>query len=196
MQCPHCNAPIDDDTVFCGNCGKQIKWMQAAEAATRYNVERGPPRRNLPYVPASYRTKQANTPLPPSRLQPRHGNFGRVALFATLILLLLVGASVGAIVLLKKNTPPVRASANGQVVFTDGQNSTGHTDALKMIIHGLQMSPSGFQYDAWLINEQDEQTVPLGTLLAKDGAFTLNFAGDGHHTNLLDAGNEIEITLA
>jgi hypothetical protein len=57
------------------------------------------------------------------------------------------------------------------------------------------MPPSGFQYDAWFVNEQVKQSVHLGTLVAKDGAFTLNFAGDGHHTNLLGVRNKIEITL-
>jgi Anti-sigma-K factor rskA len=217
MQCPNCHALIEENTAFCGNCGKQTIQVQVTGATARYktnppdnlltvissresrgrqnSVEESPPRGNLPYVPASDRPKQADSPLQPSRLQPRRGNFRRIALFAALILLLIVGASVGASVFLKKNSTPVGASANGQVVFIDGQNSTGYTDALKMMINGLQMPPSGFQYDAWFVNEQAEQSVPLGTLLAKDGAFTLNFAGDGHHTNLLGVGNKIEITL-
>lgn len=218
IQCSNCNATIDEEAAFCSDCGKQIRRPQVTGAAAaqykteplddsptlissretrerQKRVEGSPPRGNLSYVAASDRPEQADSPLLPSHPQPRRGNFGRIALFAALILLLLVGASVGASVFLKKNTPPVSASANGQVVFLDGQNSTGHTDALKMRINGLQMPPSGSQYDAWLVNEQAEQSVPLGTLLAKDGAFTLNFAGDGHHTNLLGTGNKIEITL-
>jgi hypothetical protein len=217
IQCSNCNATIDEETAFCSDCGKQIRRPQATGAAAaqykteplddlptlissrearerQRRVEGSPPRGNLPYVAAYDRPTQADSP-PPSHPQPRRNNFGRMALFAALILLLLVAASVGASVFLKKNTLSVRASVNGQVLFLDGQNSTGHTDALNMRITGLQLPPSGFQYDAWLVNEQAEQSVPLGTVLAKDGAFTLNFAGDGHHTNLLGTGNKIEITL-
>lgn len=189
MICSQCGATNPNDAAFCGNCGKQIKRLQAIGATARYKTE---PRDDLPTVRSGHESRNRQNSVEGG---PPRGNFRRVALFAVLILLLIVGASAGAIVFLKKNAPPARASANGQVVFIDGQNSTGHTDALKMMINGLQMPPSGFQYDAWFINEQAEQSVPLGTLLAKDSAFTLNFAGDGHHTNLLGAGNKIEITL-
>src|SRR5439155_14160473 len=127
-----------------------IKRLQAIGAIARYKTE---PRDDLPTVISSHESRDRQNSVEGG---PPRGNFRRVALFAVLILLLIVGASAGAIVFLKKNATPARASANGQVVFIDGSNSTGHTDTLKMMINSLQMPLSGFQYDAWFVNEQDE----------------------------------------
>src|SRR5215470_7133697 len=41
IQCPNCNAQLDDDAVFCGNCGKQVAPLQAKGATVRYNKEAG-----------------------------------------------------------------------------------------------------------------------------------------------------------
>src|SRR5207249_6039370 len=39
MQCPHCNATVDADTVFCGNCGKQIMPLQPGETVISYATQ-------------------------------------------------------------------------------------------------------------------------------------------------------------
>src|SRR5437764_14080420 len=41
MQCPQCNAQLDEDTIFCGNCGKQIAPLQAKGATVTYKGESG-----------------------------------------------------------------------------------------------------------------------------------------------------------
>ncbi len=41
MQCPHCNAQLEDDTVFCGNCGKQIAPFQAQGPTVTYKAGEG-----------------------------------------------------------------------------------------------------------------------------------------------------------
>src|SRR5437763_5813388 len=39
MKCPHCNAMVDDDTIFCGNCGKQIVPLQTGKTAISYATQ-------------------------------------------------------------------------------------------------------------------------------------------------------------
>src|SRR5581483_7047389 len=39
MKCPRCNAILDDDTAFCGNCGTQIAPLQAPGATVATSVE-------------------------------------------------------------------------------------------------------------------------------------------------------------
>ena len=247
MQCPHCKAPIDDDTVFCGNCGKQIMPLQRGETVISYatqangnpvgveGIETRPDER----PPAMYRPPSAmpiNSFAPPPAPQsqrrtpetdkPHHvdtpspqipsgapigrppgGNFRRIALIAALILVIIAGTTVGLTTLLKKNNTPVKnnntqgvvtAHASGQVAFTDSQNGTGHTDALKILITDLGAPPAGFKYDAWLVNSQSEQAIALGALVAKNGQFSVSYAGDGQNgqpgTNLLGAGDKLEIT--
>jgi hypothetical protein len=85
------------------------------------------------------------------------------------------------------------------VAFLDNQNgSPGHTDALKIAISGLSAPSSGSQYDAWLVNDANEQIMPLGTLVKNGQEFSLNYAGTPgrkHPVNLLSVGNKLEITL-
>jgi hypothetical protein len=122
---------------------------------------------------------------------------------AFILVLLAIGITAGTLALLRINAnntaskPPTPvaaapAGASGLVTFSDSQNGQGHSNALKIIINGLKPPASGSQYHAWLVNEQTEQTLPLGTLTAQGQAFTLDFKGDG--TNLLGAGDKIEIT--
>jgi len=59
---------------------------------------------------------------------------------------------------------------------------------------GLAAPPAGSQYDAWLIDTQNERLTALGTLtLDKNGTSSFKFA-DGNN-NLLSLGNKFEITL-
>ncbi len=254
MRCPHCNATVDGDTIFCGNCGKQIMPLQPGETVISYatqadgnpvgaeGIETRPAERPStmyrppsaapinsfapPSVPQSPQSPQSQRRAPATD-KPRHvdtppprtpsgapigrppgGNFRRIALIAALILVIVAGGTVGLISLLKNTNTPVKntntpgvvaAHASGQVAFIDNQNSTGHTDALKIGITGLGAPPTGSQYDAWLVNGQSEQAIALGTLVAKNGQFSVSYAGDSQNgkpgTNLLGAGDKLEITL-
>src|SRR5215471_3154339 len=118
MRCPQCNAQLDDGTIFCGNCGKQIFPYQAQGATVAYkagedeselptiltspqNPQRltpQPPVRN--YVPASNTPPIPSSPQPPS---PKRNN-GRIVLFAVLALLIVAAGALGVIALLKNNT--------------------------------------------------------------------------------------------
>jgi len=93
--------------------------------------------------------------------------------------------------------PAVTATTSGQVAFVDSPNSNpGQTNGLNIAINGLKAPPSGSQYLAWLINDQSEQIIPLGTLVASGQKFSLTYTGGTQQgtTNLIGLGNKIEIT--
>ena len=229
MQCPHCNANLEDDTIFCGNCGRQVAPLQARGATVAatgeeqrgkppYPLSRGAPgivdnQRAMPlgddsatiasqFTKAPAPPSQRETPQPiqlPGTRAPR--SRGRLLLFGALLVILLGGGTVFALALLQKNGTASNpgANASGQVLFFDGTNGTGSTDALKITINGLSAAASGFHYDAWLVNEAAEHSISLGTLTASGGSFSVNFAGNGSNgqpgKNLLSEGNVVEITL-
>ncbi len=127
------------------------------------------------------------------------GNRSRLILLILLVLVLIAAGSIGGVLLLKNAATP---AANGQVTFFDSQGGSsgagGDTDALTITINNLSAPPSGSQYNAWLINDQNEQIIALGTLVQRGQTFTLRYNGDstsGHKgTNLLGAGNKLEVT--
>lgn len=132
----------------------------------------------------------------------------RIALVIALILLVIAGVTIGASLIVKNNNTvtnlptttagnasgsSLAANANGTVSFIDQPGGTGHSDALKLAINGLQAPPSGSRYDAWLVNTSNNQSIALGTLTAEGQTYTLDYSGD--NTNLLGEGNQVEITL-
>jgi hypothetical protein len=226
MQCPRCNTILDDDTAFCGNCGAQIAPLQAQGATVAAPIDdegtlisrsnpfgnrqgAQPPviQRFTPpaasYVPASDTPAQHNAPPTPRRGgSPLASARGRVII--ALVLIVLVGGALGLFTVLKNNgsgpNTVLGTHATGQIAFSDSPNGIpGHTDALNLSIQNLETPPTGFQYDAWLVNDATEQIVTLGSLTANGQTFSLNYAGDAKNgqagTNLVGAGNKVEVTL-
>ncbi len=159
--------------------------------------------------------QQINTPPAFPQTSPRK-NGRRNILIIVLLVILVAGGTIATALILRNNnsvvgTNPgvtatttrqgVTATASGQVAFVDTPNSTpGKTNGLNIAINGLNAPPSGSQYMAWLINDQNEQIVPLGKLVANGQKFSLTFAGttggtQKGTTNLLGLGNKIEVTL-
>ena len=224
MQCPRCNARLDDDTVFCGNCGTQIAPFQATGATIASSpadeetmrvqtntvgnkqfvptAQRVSPRAEL-YTPSLDTPARDNAPHTPRRgRSPLASARGRVII--ALALIVLVGGALGLFAVLKNNSNGTNISlgthATGQIAFIDNaKGSAGHTDALTMSIQNLETPPAGFQYDAWLVNNATEQNIALGSLVANGSTFALNYSGDGSNgqagTNLIGAGDEVKITL-
>src|SRR6266581_1627223 len=204
MQCPQCNSPLDEDAIFCGNCGKQIAPLQARGATISVKETRQTNDGQFPRN-TSYGVQGTSIPAPdaPPNLgsnsitfhstpQPPRGNTRRLVLIVALILLLIAGGTIGIVSFLKGGSIPA-SNATGFVKFLDSPNSQGNTDALQININGLPTPSSGSRYNAWLVDEQSERIVSLGTLTASGQTFTLDHAGNG--TNLLRAGNKLEITL-
>lgn len=207
MQCPNCQATLEHDTIYCGNCGKQVAPLRARGATLDYSISEINNGRNAtqkqvtPHVTATFpapfvhrNAKNASSTLLSPSTRRRSRRPAR-ALLAVVLLILFAGGTVLAIALLK-NSPVTNAS--GQVVFFDGTNGSSGTDALRITANNLDTAPSGSHYDAWLVDEVAEHTTFLGSLTANGSTFTLNFAGNGSNgqpgTNLLSRGNVVEIT--
>ncbi|HXZ03800.1 MAG TPA: zinc-ribbon domain-containing protein, partial [Ktedonobacteraceae bacterium] len=181
MQCPQCNAQLEDDSVFCGNCGKQIAPLKARGAtvtskageseddfATVISTSQSyqPP---TPQTPIRNNALQQDTPhrgdTPTSHLSPppptRKSNTWRIAFIAVMVLLVIGVGTLGTIALLKKNTSvtntnsvntPLATNANGTVSFSDSQNGTGHSNVVTVNARGLTTPPNGSQYVAWIVD--------------------------------------------
>jgi hypothetical protein len=155
MRCPKCNAPLDEDTVFCGNCGTQIAPIYA-QGATISGEETARSRPNDGYGPVVSRygpvgqTFQA--PQPPSQYAPNplqqrvpsapplaptppppSGGRGnrRVIFLVSIVALLVVVVASGAFVLLTRNStktgPTGNPTANGGAGTASG--SVSFTDS-------------------------------------------------------------------
>ena len=211
MQCPKCQANLDNDTIFCGNCGQQVAPLQARGATMNYpDNERtaspgvSPPTFQSARPPLASTTSpvysHTDTP-PPTILTTRPGSRQRrrsgLLVGAVILLVLLAGGTVLTAGLLR-NHQASNSNASGQVTFFDGTNGTGGTDALRITTSDLSAPPAGSHYDAWLVDEVGEHTTFLGTLSTQGTAFTVNFKGNGNNgkpgTNLLSSGNVVEIT--
>ena len=217
MQCPHCNTQLDDGTIFCGNCGKQIMPLQARGATAAYKAggdESELPtiltspqssQRSAPQTPVRNYVPVSDTPPIPSSPQPpsRKSNNRRMVLYAVLALLVIAGGTLGVVALLKNNTSstsntpgntPLASNATGAVSFSDNSNSSGHSNVVTISANGLTAPAAGSQYDAWLVDTQSEHTIALGALTQnKDGTYSVK-SSDGTN-NLLGLGNKVEITL-
>src|SRR2546421_4312128 len=198
MQCPQCNSPLDENAVFCGNCGRQIAPLQARGATISVQETRQPNDGQFPRN-TSYGAQGTSMPAPnaPPNLgsnsitfqstpRPPRSNTRRLVLIVALILLVIAGGTIGVVSFLKSGSI-LASNATGFVKFLDSPNSQGNTDALQININGLPTPPSGSQYNAWLVDDQSEHIVSLGTLTANGQTFTLDHAGNG--TNLLRVGN-------
>lgn len=203
MRCPNCQAWLDEETIYCGNCGRQVAPLQARGAtasSTREGVHTGAPfvagvisQRTAPMAPP-----QKHTP-PPRGLSPTGHRWRRGLLISAALLLALLAGTLA--LLLVHQRPPdggVAANASGQVTFFDSPAGPGTTDALKIVVNGLGTPGPGSEYDAWLVNETGEHTTPLGALGARGNVFSLTFPSASHSgqpgANLLGNGNVVEIT--
>ncbi len=150
--------------------------------------------------------KQIDTPPAFPKTTPRN-NGRRVILIVALLVILVAGGTIATALILHNNNSPaggnsgVTATTSGQVAFIDSPNSTsGGTNGLKIAINGLNAPSSGSQYMAWLVNDQTEQILSLGTLVANGKQFSLTYNGTTGNTqpaatNLIGFGNKIEVTL-
>jgi len=186
VQIRELNRSNSGSTAFDGNHG------------TQGPVPQTPFPRDLPFLSESDPLSQPGGPRPSllRRLQRKHVQ--RNVLIVVLIFLLLAASSTIGIAFLTHQGGATELS--GQVIYFDSQNGPpGHTNALTILAHGLDAPPVGFQYAAWLINNENEETVPLGTLAMKQQTFVLTYSGVSSkgqvNTNLLAAGDKLEITL-
>ncbi len=212
MQCPRCNAPLEQGATFCGNCGAKIAPLQQGVTVgatiappqgvygpntipSGYNppgsVMQAPPQPDVHRDPTPTTTQ---TPalgfLPPSFQRP---NIVRLVIIIALVVVVIAAGTIGFLVLSKGGSGNTASAANGTVSFADSSTSAGHTDSLSITVNGLAAPSSGSHYYAWIVNDASEQITPLGQLTANGQQFTLNHTGNG--TNLLGLGNKLEVSL-
>ncbi len=135
----------------------------------------------------------------------KKSNTRNIAFLTIMLSLLFIGILAGAITLMQNaygtqqraTSSNSTSDATGTISFSDSQNGEGDTDSLKISASGLSTPPAGSHYAAWLLNEQTEHILPLGTLSVQTHqqagqTFAMSFMDQG--TNLLGAGNKVEIT--
>lgn len=117
----------------------------------------------------------------------------RNVFIATIFLLLVLLATVALVGLSRIHNAAVPSGVSGTAFFSDSLDGQGYSNTIEIEVNGLSAPPAGTYYRAWLMNEGDEQTFPLGTLVRKGGSFQLKFTGGG--TNQLGRGSRLEITM-
>ncbi|MEO8973412.1 MAG: serine/threonine-protein kinase [Ktedonobacteraceae bacterium] len=124
------------------------------------------------------------------RMQNRHRQ--RFILIASLVILLVLATStIGITLFSQKGNAMVNVS--GQVTFFSNQNDAGgQTNALTISIQHLAAPAAGNDYEAWIINAQNEEVTGLGKLMEKGLAWSLTY--QGLNINLLNVGSTLEIT--
>lgn len=117
----------------------------------------------------------------------------RTILIASLIgLLVIVSGTLGITLLAQKST--ATSNASGQVTFFSNQKTPGgQTNALNIIIHNLAAPPTGYAYEAWIVNDQTEEVIDVGRFTEKSQTWALTYSGAS--SNLLAAGDKLEVTL-
>ncbi|MBO0779023.1 MAG: hypothetical protein J2P37_09380 [Ktedonobacteraceae bacterium] len=216
MICPRCNTPVDHGATFCGHCGNQLtpiqargetiveqaSWARSEQQNQVHRVHDTPTRlaRSVepgwpPTIPHSTQAASGpglSTPSFAARLPHLHGK--QIAFLAIILVLLIGGISAGVSVLLaQRGAGPVAPTAvKGTASFNDSQDGHGLTNTITITIPGLQPPGAGMQYKAWLVSEQDESTLALGTLRQSGQSFVLNFSDPKN--NLVGVGNKVIVT--
>lgn len=144
--------------------------------------------------------------LPPGTRPTKRSNNRLIIFIALIVVLLVAGISAGVFALTRgkpttanngTNSPTAvtggAAGASGTVAYVDSQAAFAQTDTVNITLNNLGAPPSGMQYDAWLVNDDSEQVIPLGQLTSQGNqSFKLNFTDKG--VNLIGAGNKVEVT--
>lgn len=169
----------------------------------------------MPSPPSSGQSAQylpANSSVPPlTPTLPAFRKSRRPLLWivlAVLLLLLLVGSSLGAYFTFfsKGTSPSAHSSAplivghayfvsSGLLSSNPGSNQ-GITDQLQIKLDNIPPPQSGKGYYAWLLNDinLDSKAIPLGQLTVHNGTAVLSFGGDANHSNLLATNSRLLIT--
>ena len=115
-----------------------------------------------------------------------------ITLAVGLILLLVIASGlIGGVLLSQRGN--AQTNTSGQVTFFTNQDGPdGQTDALNIVVHGLDAPPNGSEYATWLINQDTEAVLTLGTLKMNNQTGSLRYLNA--NSNLLSPGDKFEIT--
>jgi serine/threonine protein kinase len=118
-------------------------------------------------------------------------NLSNTALIVGLILLLVIASGLIGGVLLSQRSSTVYRVSGQATFFTNQDGQGGLTDALNIVVHDLDVPPTGSEYAVWLINQDTEAVVALGTLEVHNQTGSLTYSTN---SNLLSPGDKFEIT--
>jgi serine/threonine-protein kinase len=167
-------------------------WSPNGTAAAMNGVTHPAPQTPIPYSLHGFTNDDFLSPRPTLMRRYQRKNLWFIAGITVLIVLLVVATSAVSIVLLSQKNSAV-SSVNGQVTFFTSQNGPeGQTDALRIVVHSLQVLPTGSEYAAWLVNQDTEAITALGALTVKNQTGSLVYSETSG--NLLNLVDKLEIT--
>jgi serine/threonine protein kinase len=167
-------------------------WRLNGSAASANGIARPTPQTPVPHSLHGFAEEDFLSPRPTLMRRYQRKNIGYIARIIALIVLVVIASVITSALLLlqKSNATP---TANGQVTFFTSQNGPeGQTNALSIVVHGLDSPSAGSEYAAWLINEDTEAVIPLGTLKTNNQTGSLVYSRAS--ANLLAARIKLEIT--
>ena len=90
--------------------------------------------------------------------------------------------------------------ASGNIEFLDSASApAGSTDSVRIVVRGVSAPSAGHAYYAWIINQANEQVVPLGHLTLANQTYSLRYTSPDiagkTGVNVLSLGDKIEVTL-
>ncbi len=151
-------------------------------------------------------------PTPPSSPHKRQWKWWYTAVIA-LVIVALIGSSLGAFFVLRNKTNQAAVIAGGQAYFlSSGQfdpgSAQGIADQLQIQLNNIPDPQAGKSYYAWLLADRHphvEQpaleppvqfTLPLmlGKLTVNNGSVSYFYKGDSQHDNLFSIGSRLLIT--
>lgn len=152
MQCPHCNAQLEDGTVFCGNCGTQIAPLQAQGATVTSKSGEGEDdfatvvstsQSSLaptPQTPVRNNSLRSDTPftgddaptilVSPQPPPTRKNNAWRIAFIAVMVLLIIGVGTIGTIALVRNHTSTTNNGSTNTPLATNANGTVSFSDSL------------------------------------------------------------------
>ena len=214
MRCPNCQVPLEENAVFCGNCGYKVAPVHAqgatiAEPTQLVSGDRGNSSYPQTYAgtevssrpPYAFNDYASTAPSrPPIRPTSPQNRSRRIIFIASVIIVLILVVTAGFITLWHGNGAGSGAITNTgvtptiQVSFTGSASDQLVTDKIIISASNLQAPPANSQYFAWLVDQANEQIYPLGKLNAQPNGTYSDIYIDPNHRNLLGLGNMVEIT--
>ncbi len=117
-----------------------------------------------------------------------------------LIVLVLVPLITAGALFLANNHQTAATPPSGTLLFVDSASSpTGSDDGFRITASGLSALPAGSRYEVWFINQETEQIIALGQLVAgQNQTYQLAYTPGGLNSksaaNVLSEGDMVEIT--
>src|SRR5215469_13326880 len=145
MQCPQCNAQLDEDTVFCGNCGTQITPLQAQGATVTHKAGEGedgfatvlssrqssqsppsqtPVRNNVLRPDTPFRGDDTPTILSSPPPPARKNNSWRIGFIVAMVVIIIGVGTLGTIAFLKNRTTTTTNSGSTNTPPATNANGT------------------------------------------------------------------------